>query len=220
MSLLRLIGKSLSDVFEHLLPYIVASMLWWLCVLTIALGPPATVALFGFTDPRLSIDRPDASEVFAKFRRQARDAWWLALATVPFLALLVWDLGFYGGSDNVFALLSPLWFVLLVAGLTATLSATAVMGLTGASVGLALRQGLFVVASAPFATLVVLVLSIVYVLIGTATIVPMILFVPTLVTSLFNRLVLRQLRIVVIDPLTPTDERLHEEKRRRAGKVG
>lgn len=218
MRLLRLIGKSLSDVFEHLLPFIVASVLWWLCVLSVVLGPPATVALFTFTDPRRSVDRPEFGEVIEGFRRQAIPAWKLALSTIPFVALLVWDLGFYGGTDNTFALLSPLWFVLLLLAVALTLAANAVMGLTGAPLGSSLRQAAFVTLGAPFATLIVLIVVIFYVLGGTALVVPLIMIVPALVTSLVNRLVLRQLKIAVLDPLTPTDERLHEEQRRRASK--
>ncbi|MEJ7763076.1 MAG: hypothetical protein WKF80_09830 [Thermomicrobiales bacterium] len=218
MKLLRLIGKSLSDVFEHLLTFIVASVLWWLCVLSVVLAPPATVALFAFTDPRRSIDRPEFAEVRAGLRRQALASWKLSLATIPFVALLVWNLGFYGGTDNTFALLAPLWFVLLLAGVAITLCANAVMGLTGAPIGSSLRQAAFVALGAPFATVIVLVVILVYVLAGIATVVPLVLIVPPLVTSLVNRLVLRQLRIPVLDPLTPTEERLHEEQRRRASK--
>ncbi len=218
MRLLRLIGKSLSDVFEHLLPFMVASVVWWLCLFSVVLAPPATVSLFAFTDPRRSIDRPDWSEVVHHFRRRLWPSWKLALATIPLVGLLIWNLGFYGGTDNTFALLAPLWFVLLIAGVAITLDANAVMGLTDVPVGEALRRAAFVTFSAPIATLVVLLVILLYVLVGIATIVPMILFVPTLVTTVINRLVLRQLRIDVLDPLTPTEERLREEQRNRASK--
>lgn len=216
---LRIIGRGISDVFEHLLPFMLASLLWWLGVFLLITAPPATTTLFAFTDPRRAIDRPEPRAVLAQLRRQAWNSWKHFLIAGPIIAVLVWDLGFYGGGAGGLAVLAPLWLVLLLIWCAISLTSIAALALTESTVSAAFRRGAYVVLSAPFRSILVLVVSVIYVLIGIALVVPLVLIVPPLVAATVNRLVLTQLQIPVLDPLAPTDERVLEEQMKRSRKV-
>lgn len=213
MRTLRLIGRGLSDTLEHLLPFTLLTLAWWLAVLTVVAAPGATVALFAMTDPRLAVSRPEWREAVAATRANLRRGWALALfAAVP-LALLLSNLVAYGGADSRWQILVPLWIYLLVFGVVAVLYAVAVVALTGSGSRAAARAALSLLALAPLRAAVVALVVGVIVLVGAALVVPLVMFVPALVAALVNRVVLAGLGIVVADPLAPTDERAAEEQR-------
>lgn len=214
-----MLWRGIADVFDHLLIYMAASLLWWVGILLIVTGPPATIGLFAVTDPRRAIDRPEPRELVGQMRRNALASWKLAIVVLPVLALLVWDLGFYGGSAGGFAILAPLWFTLLIIALAISLAAAAALALTEASVGVAFRRGAYVILSSPFRAFLVLVACAFYTLIGAVLVVPLVLIVPPLVASTVNRLVLGQLQIPVADPMAPTDERVLEQQLKRRQKA-
>lgn len=216
---LRLIGRGIADVFEHLLPFMLASLLWWLGVLLIVTAPPATTALFAVTDPRRAIDRPEPRDVLAQFRRQAWSSWKLFLVAGPIIAVLVWDLGFYGGGAGGLAILAPLWLVLLIGACAITIASISALALTESSVSTSFRRGTYVVLSAPFRSVLLLLVSVIYTLIGMVLVVPLVLIVPPLIAATFNRLVLTQLGIAVTDPTAPTEERLLEQEIKRSKKA-
>lgn len=195
-----------------------ASLLWWLGVLLIVTAPPATTALFAVTDPRRAIDRPEPRDVLVQLRRQAWSSWKLFLIAGPIIGVLVWDLGFYGGGAGGLAVLAPLWLVLLIVACAITIASISALALTESPVSTALRRGTYVVLSAPFRSVLLLLVSAVYTLIGTVLVVPLVLIVPPLIAATFNRLVLTQLQMPVIDPLAPTEERLREEQIKRSKK--
>jgi uncharacterized membrane protein YesL len=216
----RLIWRGIADVFEHLLTYMLFSLLWWLGVLLLVTAPPATTALFAVTDPRRAIDQPEARDILAQFRRQAWNSWKLFLIAGPIIGVLIWDLGFYGGGAGGLAVLAPLWLVLLIMAFVITLASIAAMALTESSVLMAFRRGTYVVLSAPFRSFFLLIVGIAYAVIGALLIVPLVLIVPPLIAATFNRLVLTQLQMPVIDPMAPTDERVLEQQVKRSKKSG
>ncbi len=57
---LHIVLKGLSDTLEHLLPFTLASLGWWLGIVSILFGPGATQMLFRIADPRIisELDRP------------------------------------------------------------------------------------------------------------------------------------------------------------------
>lgn len=215
----RLLWRGIADVFEHLLPYMLASILWWLSILLVVTFPPATIGLFAMTDPRRSIDRPEPGEILAQMRRDAVASWKLFLIILPILALLIWDLGFYGGNQGGFAVLAPLWLTLLIIALAISLASISALALTESGVGSALRRGAYVILSSPFRSLLVLIAVVLYVVIGTVLVVPLVLIVPPLIAATVNRLVLSQLQIAVVDPMAPTEERLLEQQAKRSQKA-
>ena len=63
---LHIVLKGLSDTLEHLLPFTLASLGWWLGIVSILFGPGATQSLFRITDPRIisELDRPASARPF------------------------------------------------------------------------------------------------------------------------------------------------------------
>lgn len=216
MRTLRLIGRGFSDTLEHLLPYTLLTLAWWLGVLLIIPAPASTIALAAMTDPRRAIDRPEWRDALTIARGAVRRGWGLALLTVPFVLVLAANLTSYGGSGSRWSLLAPLWTVLLLLAIAVTLSGFAIAGLTPAPAPLAAKQAALLVGARPLRALALSILALVLVSIGGALVVPLVLFVPALIASIVNRLVLDGLGLAVLDPLAPTEERVAEE-RQRAG---
>ncbi len=82
MTPIKIVARGLSDTLESLLPYTLASLLWWPCLLSILPAPGATLALFRFTDPRFiaaSYERPGLRDSIAYGIRSSGRAWKLAL---------------------------------------------------------------------------------------------------------------------------------------------
>jgi hypothetical protein len=216
---LRLIGRGLSDTFEHLLGYVLASLAWWVAVLTVVAAPAATVALFAFTDPRRAIDRPEWRDVLVDARRGFARGWAVTLIVGGLLLVLVLNLYTYGGTGSELAWLAPLWVLLLLIGTAIGLATMAAVALIDAGLRGAFKWGAYVVASAPFRSLFMVLMFVVYVSVGGLLVIPLIMLVPALIAATVNRLVLGQLQIPVVDPLAPTEERVHEEQRKRASKI-
>ena len=209
----RIVLRGLSDTFENLLPFSLASLGWWLAALTLVLGPGATVALYRVTDPRLAsqLDRPGWRESFAVARRANRAGWSVALVALPLVAVLLVNLSSFRAGQGL-GVLTPLWVVLLWLIGAATACTFALMALLGAGPLADLKRGaLLVVAHLP-RTLVVGVLT--WLLVGVAgvLVVPFFTLAPALVASIASRFVLDTLGVPVADPLLPTDERRREEE--------
>ena len=52
MGTLRLIGRGLTDTLESLLPFVLLTLAWWICLCLVIPAPAATVTLAAMTDPR------------------------------------------------------------------------------------------------------------------------------------------------------------------------
>jgi uncharacterized membrane protein YesL len=216
MRTLRLIGRGLSDTLEHLLPFTLLTLGWWLGVFLVVPGPGATVALFAMTDPRRESDSPEWREAVAAARANLGKGWALALVTLTPLVVLAANLGVYAGEGGRWAWLVPLWTYLLVFGALGALYAVSVAALTGAGVRDALRRAVGLVAMAPVRSLGVTAVVVALTLVGVALVVPLVMFLPAMVAAIVNRLVLAGLGIEVPDPLAPTPEREAEERRASA----
>src|SRR3954463_14269949 len=102
MTGLRLVGRGLHDTFENLAYFCIATLLWWVAQFTIVLGPPATIALYTHTDPRHGTvtDRPTLAETARAAISNFWPAWKLVLIQLPFIALFVYNVGYYGASTS------------------------------------------------------------------------------------------------------------------------
>lgn len=214
MRTLRLIGRGTSDTFEHLLPFAVLSLAWWVGLILIVPAPVATVALAALTDPRRSIDRPEGRDVLAALRDNIRRGWGVALLTLPVVAVLIANLASYGGGASRWAILVPLWTILLFVAIAVALGAFAVAGLIGGTAPNAAKIAVMVALRRPFRTLGIVVGLGLLVALGSALVVPLVMIVPALVAAIVNRFVLDTLEIPIPDPLAPTPEREAEELRR------
>ncbi len=234
MRALGLFRRGMRDTYEHFLPFSAATLGWWaVMALPVALAavlgwigfllflavPGATASLFAFTDPRRTIDRPGIAELAAAFRRSLRPGLAVATITVPVIALLGWNIAYYGDSRSRFAVLVPLWSVLFLMAVAVALAAFALTGLFNLGAMAAVKRAFVLTGSAPLRSFMILVILGLITGLGALLVIPLLLVVPAMITATMNRFVLDRLGIVVVDPLMPTDERLHEQQARRAAKV-
>ena len=214
MSTLRLIGQGLTDTLESLLPFVLLTLAWWVCLCLVIPAPAATVTLAAMADPRRTVDRPDWREAIDAVRRNLWRGWGVLLPLLPVVAVLLANLSFYGGGTDRWNVLVPLWTVLLVFALPVALYAFAVAGLTDATAWSATKRAGLLVVRRPGQALAVAVVVLFVIAVGAALVVPLVMFVPALIAAVVNRVVLDGLGSPVLDPLAPTDERLVEEQRR------
>ena len=216
MRTLRLIGRGLTDTLESLLPFTLLSLAWWACLFLVIPAPAATVTLAAMADPRRAIERPDWREALGVARRSLWRGWGVVLPPLPFVAVLLANLSFYGERADRWGVLVPLWTLLLLFALAVVLYAFAVAGLTDATDWSATKRAGLLVMRRPGQALVVAVVVLVVTAVGAALVVPLVMFVPALIAAVVNRVVLDGLGSPVLDPLAPTEERLAEEQRRVA----
>ena len=218
MTTLRLALRSYRDFYDIIWWMLLATALWWLLLLTIVFVPPATVLLFRQADPRLGVweDRLTFREMGLYLWSQLGRSWLLFCATIPLIALMAFNLGFYGGSDGATALLAPFWLVLLLIGMIAALIIFALAALTDTDAKSCLRDGLRLTGVHFPAALLVLVITFVIPVALLTTVLqflfPLVLALPGLVATAFVRFVVRAARIPFPTPNEPTDERLHEKR--------
>lgn len=213
MRLFRLIWRGTRDLFDQLISFAMYSMLWWLCVILIIPGPPATLTLFSICDPRRRIDHPEFRDAVEIFKASFLRSWKVALVSLPFPLILAWNLVFFAGTDHVLVALVPLWLIMFVILFVASFYAMSVAAAMESGPRNALRGAMFVLVSRPFVSLG---LSIFLLLVGslfTVTVLPMVLLGPALFACIVNRVVLETLDVPVIDPDSPTDERADEKAR-------
>lgn len=210
---LRIVLQGLRDTFERLLPYTMASLGWWLCVILVVTAPGATVALFKLTDPRVTseLERPGLRQSWEAVWANARRGWGVALLTVPILGILIFNLLTVETAATL-AVLVPLWAILFLLGVVATLAAFALAALFEQSAFDAVKHGLLLTGARLPRMLVAVVLLWVVVFLGTVLVVPLFMFLPATVAATANRLVLDGLGVEIPNPLAPTDERLREEQ--------
>src|SRR5918994_1409294 len=214
MGTLRLIGRGLTDTLESLLPFVLLTLAWWLCLCLVIPAPAATVTLAAMADPRRAAARPDWREVLGAVRRNLWRGWGVVLPPLPFVAVLLANLSFYGGRADRWDVLVPLWTVLLLFALAVVLYAFAVAGLTDATAWSATKRAGLLIARRPGQALVVAVVVLFVIAAGALLVVPLVMFVPALTAAVVNRVVLDGLGLPVLDPLAPTDERRVEEQQR------
>jgi uncharacterized membrane protein YesL len=188
------------------------SLLWWLAMVTVVFGPPATITLFSMADPRRQVTSPDFSDAVAVFRGAFRRGWGIFLWTVPLIVVLIWNTYYFGGTNETLSILVPLWLLMSIALLMLGLYAFSVAGTMESGVRNAFRGAAYLLVARPFVSLFLVVTLIVLALLMTVTVVPMILFGPALIATIVNRFTLHGLQVPVIDPNSPTDERAYEQQ--------
>jgi uncharacterized membrane protein YesL len=213
VSFLRLLGKSVRDVFEQLLTFCLYSLLWWVCIVTVILGPAATVTLFAMADPRRQVMSPEFSDCIAVMKTSFRRGWGIFLWTVPLIVVLIWNTFYFGGTEEGLRVLIPLWLLMSVILTVLALYAFSVAGTMESGVRNAFRGAIYVLVAKPFRGLLLGLFLIVLSLIMTVTVLPMLFLGPAIIAAIVNRFILDGLGVHVIDPNAPTDERADEHVR-------
>ena len=217
MRAVRFVLKGLSDTLEHLLPFSIASLGWWLAVFTVVLAPGATLALFTVADPGVTsdLDRPLLRDS-AAFARSVNGAGWrLALTCGPFIVVLLWNLRSYGLTGSRAAILAPIWIVLLLTAIFIAAAAFSITALFGHPWRLALRDAAFHAGRQLPVVLGITVMIWPLFVLGGLLVVPIFMFLPAAFAAIVNRFVLASYGVAIVDPLAPTDERALEEARSR-----
>jgi uncharacterized membrane protein YesL len=207
---LQLVWRGIRDLFEQFMIFCLFSLLWWLCTILIVPGPPATVALTAVTDPRRKGASPELADAIDVFRSSWKRSWGIAIFTIPFLGMLLWNLTFFSGTDHVLAPMIPLWLIMIILLFVLTLYAFSVAGTMESGVRNAFRGAMFVLVSRPFMSIFLSLVVAVLIFFMTITVLPMLLIGPAMVASIVNRFTLTILGEEIIDPSSPTDERSEE----------
>ncbi len=210
---LKLVWRGIRDLFEQFVLFCLFSMVWWLCAVLIVPAPPATVALAAMADPRRMGAAPEFADAIEVFKSSWKRSWGVALLTIPFLAMLFWNLTFFTGSTHALAPMIPLWIIMLILLFIVTLYAFSVAGTMESGVRNAFRGAMYVIVSRPFMGISLSLFLVVLIFLMTVTVLPMLLIGPALVFSIVNRFTLTILGEEIIDPSMPTSERADERAR-------
>lgn len=213
MRFLRLFLRGMKDVYDQFVLMMAVSVLWWLCAALIVPGPPATVALFRFADPRNQVRSLELRDFFVTIRESFRTSWAIAGITLPVILILLWNSVFFRGTDSRFALIVPLWVVMMLITVVLMLYAYATVATMESRVRNAFRGSTYLMVMWPFTSGLLIVGILLVVAIFAALVLPLILFGPAVVASIINRFVLAGYNVEVIDPSSPTSERSTEVSR-------
>lgn len=213
MRFLRLFLRGLKDAYDQFVLLMIVSVLWWICAVLIVPGPPATVALFRMMDPRNAIQMPEVADFFRILRQNFRTAWMVALFTVPVIVVLTWNMLFFRETDSIFAIMVPLWFVMIAITFMLMVYAFATVAAMESYTRNAFRGSVYLLVMWPFTSALLFVLLLLLSALFAVLVLPLILFGPGVAASVINRFVLAGYDIEVIDPSAPTVERAYEVKR-------
>lgn len=213
MLFFKLLWQGIKDLFEQFLTMMMFSIAWWLSVILIVPGPPATVALFAMADPRRQTSTPEMSDAIAVFRSSFRRAWGFALCTGPPILILVWNLTSFSGTSEFLAAIVPLWVIMLLLLVIVTVEGFSVAGTMESGVRNAFRGAMYVLVSRPFMSISLAIFLSLLSFFMAITVLPMLLVGPALIACIVNRFVLTILGVEIIDPLAPTSERAYERER-------
>lgn len=210
MRFLRLIGNGFKDTYNQFLALVLYSVVWWICVLLIIPGPPATVVLFSMADPRRATQVPDWEEARSTFFGAFRRSWLIALVWLPIEVILIIDLAYFGGAHGL-GVLTPLWTLMIILVAIIGMYAFSVAGTMESGFKNAFRGAFYLLITRPFRSLGLFVVVFALEFVMLFMVVPFILLGPGLVASIINRFTLAGLHVDVPDPNAPTTERTMEK---------
>lgn len=213
MRFIRLFLRGLKDAYDQFVLVLVVSALWWISVVLIIPGPPATVALFRMMDPRNQTQTPEIADFFRAMRDNFRTAWGVAAFTVPVIIVLIWNAIFFRGSDSFFALMVPLWVVMAFITVILMLYAFATVAGMGSKTRNAFRGATYLMVMWPFSSALMMVLLVLLSVLFAVLVLPLIFFTPGVSAAVVNRFALTGYNVEIIDPNAPTTERSHEAER-------
>jgi hypothetical protein len=215
---LHIVLKGLSDTLEHLLPFTLASLGWWIGIVSMLFGPGATQALFRLTDPRIisELERPGIRPGFSNPLKLEGRVWGVAALTVLPVAVLLANLSWSSKATNIWTLMIPLWLILLVSFGVIGLMSLSIVSLFKNSGRESIRIAAVLAYGRPGCTIPFLIALAPVIVICVGLVVPALLFLPALIAAAVNRLVLDGLGLPIHDPLAPSDERLVEESKAQA----
>jgi len=191
----QVILQTLRDWWDEWLNMLVVGMVWFVCLMTVLLGPPATLGLYHVTHALAHGESLGVSGLIAGGRRYFLKGWLWALVNLAASILLFANFLFYGQIDAVwggllqglFLGLSVLWLVVQFYTLPY------LMEQEQQQLRLALRNGLLTVFASPGYTLVVVGVAALISMLSLLLVIPLFLGAPGLVALLGSRAVLERI---------------------------
>ena len=218
MRALKMGLRAWKDLYDQIWWMLLYLILWWFLTVTVVFGPPAMLLLFHVADPRVGVwgDRLTLREVVQFLLSNFGRGWKVWLATVPIVALCVFNLTFYGGSDHAIAVLTPIWLALVVMAIVATIVIFACAGILGMSARESFKTGFKVTASRAPQLVLILLVTLFLPFIMFAWIItiayPLTFVIPGVTALAMGRLVLDALGQEYPRPNEPTEELLREKR--------
>lgn len=198
-AVLHIMGGAFQDVWGDLWTMLVCNLLWILSNLSIVAGPPATLALFYYTNRLANGEVADLSDYWKAFRRYWATAWRWGAVNLAVIAFLLGDIFLTGQSEG--SLRQPyiqgLYLALLAGWLAWQLfTLPFLFEQETMSVRQALRNGAALIGNNPgFAIALVGILLLVFAA-GTALFMLSVAFGPVLAACAGNRAVLNRLEVI------------------------
>lgn len=194
---LQVIGRALRDWWDDWINMTVITLLWWLCWLTIVLGPPATLGIYHVTNLLAHGDSQGPAGFIDGIKRYFWRGWAWFLLNVVAVVLIIVNFFFYRQFEATWATVARAFFLVLglLWALTQFYALPYLIEQEEKSLRLALRNGLFTALAAPGYTLVVAGFTAAVGALGIVLVVPLFLGGVCLVASLGNRAMLERVEV-------------------------
>ncbi len=112
--LLTAFARAVGDWWYGMIPFAVLNLLWFVCVLSVVAGPPATAALLSVARDAAIGQGAEPSSFFFAFRRLFWRSWQLGAITAAGTFFLLIDMRFYGLLLSGNALIYGMGMTLLI----------------------------------------------------------------------------------------------------------
>ncbi|MCX6019209.1 MAG: hypothetical protein NTZ50_12065 [Chloroflexi bacterium] len=104
MGAFRVFGRALRGIWDDVLPLGVMNLLTILCQITVVLGPPSMAALHAMCQRAVDGYAIKTEEYFRAMRQYFVRAWIFALPALVVNTLIVWNIAFYAGFQQEWAI--------------------------------------------------------------------------------------------------------------------
>ncbi|MEN6435203.1 MAG: DUF624 domain-containing protein [Anaerolineaceae bacterium] len=97
-SVFQIIYLALRDIWDDLWTALVINLIWTVCVILIIPGPPATLALFNYSNRLAHGEIADLADFFTSFNRYWRPAWRWGIINLSLVSIFIGDIFLIGRS--------------------------------------------------------------------------------------------------------------------------
>jgi uncharacterized membrane protein YesL len=152
--------KAIIDLYDDLMLLAGASIVWWLGVLLIVPGPPATAGLYYLAHRIVHEQRVELGFFWQEARKRLGQSWGLAGVNLLALAILVVNFVFYAGIQNFLRYIALAWVYLFLLWLALQFHLFPLLfEMENPRLGLLLRNAALLALMRPGYTLFLLVLA-------------------------------------------------------------
>ncbi|UCG25674.1 MAG: DUF624 domain-containing protein [Chloroflexota bacterium] len=211
---LQVIALALIDWWDDWINMLIINLLWWLCWLTIILGPPATFGLYYVTN-QLAYGKSVGVKGFISGTRQSfLKSWQWMLVNLAVAVIITVNIFFYQEQSANWAQILRILFIILAVFWIVIQSYTVpyLMEQEDKSIRIAYRNALFTILAAPGFTLVITVVAGVIVVLSVRLIAPLFLGIPCLLACIGNRAIAERIETYGLRPRENEDNTHYKEE--------